>query len=245
MAAQVLDRQDQFRCGRVLAGLVKQGRGAVRKAAQPCCVGRGVQQPGLAGRRRAPIGRPFERPGRDVVGAALAGPQAGLLKRGGGRFVGAERGQCQMPGAAIDVGVGQRAGEGAVHLAPLAGRGLAVDGRPGQRMPELDRSVAARSPVRPPPPGTSVGDVQAERGGGAGEHRHVAAVARRREYQGIVACAGEATGAEQVGLGDARPDGERRARRRVSERLVVAAEFDEGERVAAGLAGAGGRPGRA
>ena len=93
---------------------------------------------------------------------------AGLLERGGGSGVGAEGGQCQVPGAAVDIGVGQRAGESAVHLASPARRGLAVDGRSGQRMPELELSVThghqsgrLRRDER--------GDILAEQGGGPGK----------------------------------------------------------------------------
>src|SRR6185437_4161797 len=113
VASQVLDRQDQIRRRRTLTGLFKQGRGAVRKPAEPGRVGRRVQEPGLHGLLWRQAGATLVGSRRDLIGAALTCSQAGLLKRGGSSGVGAERGQRQMPGPAVDIGVGQRAGQSA------------------------------------------------------------------------------------------------------------------------------------
>ena len=49
-----------------------------------------------------------------------------------------------MPGTPVGIGVGQGAGQRTVHLAPAVGRGIAVDGRPGERVAELDAGITAR-----------------------------------------------------------------------------------------------------
>ena len=80
-----------------------------------------------------------------------------------------------MPGPAVGFGIWQGAGHSAVHGAPLVGRGVAVDGRPGERMPELHTGIAHRDEARGLG-GNKVGEVQLEHRRGAGQHRHVAAV---------------------------------------------------------------------
>ena len=61
-----------------------------------------------------------------------------------GRLVGSDRRGGQVPGAAVDVAVGQGGGERAVRLAALRGGRVGVDRRAHQRMAELDRAGAER-----------------------------------------------------------------------------------------------------
>ena len=72
-----------------------------------------------------------------------------------------------MPGPAVRLGIWQGAGHSAVHRTPLVGRGVAIDGRPGERMPELYAGITHRDEGRGLG-GNKVGEVQIEHWRGAG-----------------------------------------------------------------------------
>ena len=91
MTAEVLDRDGQARIGHLPGCLVQQVHGTIGDASDPGGVGRGIEQPALPGLVRGQQGRALERPGRDVIGAALVGALTGLLERRRSGVVGAER----------------------------------------------------------------------------------------------------------------------------------------------------------
>ena len=143
VAGELVDLDDP---GRVAAGgarLVEQRHGAVGEPGEPGRLGRLPQQP------RAPLGVGREPPGalerrrRGRVGAALAAARAGLRERRRRRVVRADRRGGEVPGAPVDVAIGQRGGERPVRLAALRGGRVGVDRRAGERMAELDRARAA------------------------------------------------------------------------------------------------------
>ena len=235
VAAEVVDRDGQIRGGHVPARLIQQRHGPIGQSAEPGGVGRGIQQPALPGLFGRQQGRALERPGRDLVGAALARALTGLLQRRRGRVVGAEGGQREMPGPAVGFGVGQGAGQSAVQLPPPVGRGVAVDGGPGERVPELDPGIVHGDQARRLG-GNQVGQVQPEHRRGAGQHRHLAAVDGGGKGQDVAGALRKSRQPHQVHAGDAGPGGERRVRRQVGQAVAFGAQLQERQRVPAGLA---------
>jgi len=63
VTAEVVDRDGQIRGGHVPTRLIKQSHGPIGKSAEPCGVGRGIQQPALPGLFGGQPGRALERPG--------------------------------------------------------------------------------------------------------------------------------------------------------------------------------------
>ncbi len=80
-----------------------------------------------------------------------------------------------MPGTTIGIGIGQRPGQSAVHVTALAGRGSAVNGGAGERVPELNARVVHRD-QRCSLGGDQVGEIKPKHRRGAGKHRDLAAV---------------------------------------------------------------------
>ena len=116
-----------------------------------------------------------------------------------------------MPGPAVGLGVGQGAGQGAVQRPPPVRGGVAVDGGPGERVPELDPGILHGDQARRLG-GNQVGQVQPEHRRGAGQHRHLAAVDGGGEGEGVAGALRQRPQALQVHAGDAGPGGERRVR---------------------------------
>ena len=119
VAGKLVDRHARSLIGRGRAGLLEQRTGTFGQTGVPRGLGCVQQEPGtplvVGGQPR----RPLERRRRGRVRAAIAAPDAGLLERGRRRVVRADSGRGQVPGAAIDVPVGQRSGERPVGIAPL------------------------------------------------------------------------------------------------------------------------------
>ena len=109
-----------------------------------------------------------------------------------------------MPGTAVGVSVGEGAGQSTVHLTPPVRRGIAVDGGPGERMPEYDVGIMHADKCRGLS-GNQVGKVQPECGRGAGQHRHLAAVDGRREDEGVTGTLRKRPEAHEVDAGDGGP----------------------------------------
>ena len=80
-----------------------------------------------------------------------------------------------MPGPAVGFGVGQGTGQGAVQFPPPVRWGVAVDGGPGKRVPELDPGIVHGDQARCLG-GNQVGQVKPECRHGADQYRHLAAV---------------------------------------------------------------------
>ncbi len=130
----------------------------------------------------------LERGGCRRVRTAVEASGAGLLERCRSRLIGPDGGGRQVPGPAVDVAVGQRAGERAVRRASLLRRRAGVDRRPGERMAELDRACSQRDQ-----PGAlgrgQCRQIDPERRRGPRQHRQIAAVAGRRQRQGVAGLA--------------------------------------------------------
>ena len=140
-----------------------------------------------------------------------------------------------MPGPAVGLGVGQSAGKGAVQLPPPVRWGVAVDGGPGQRVPEFDPgTLHGDQPCRLG--GNQVGQVKPEHLRGTSQHRHITAVQRGSQREGVAGALRKRPQALQVHAGDAGPGGERRIGRRVGQALAVPAQLQERERIPTGLA---------
>jgi hypothetical protein len=89
-----------------------------------------------------------------------------------------------MPGTAVGLAIGKGAGQGAVHRPPPFRRRVAVDGRPGERVPEFDAGIVHGDEGR----GLGrdqVGELEPQHRRRAGQHRHVAAVDSRGEDQSV------------------------------------------------------------
>ncbi len=142
VAGKLVDRDARGRIGRGRAGLLEQRAGTFGKAGVPRGLGCLQQQPGAPLAVGGEPRRPLERRRRGRVRAPIAAADPGLLERRRRRVVRADGGRGQVPGAAIDVPVGQRSGQRAVRVAALLGRSRGVDRRPGERMAELDRLPA-------------------------------------------------------------------------------------------------------
>ncbi len=214
-------------------GLVEQRERAVGEARVPVRRrGQAEQAPAIGRVGGKPRGA-LERDGGRRVGAAAAGAGSRLLERRGGRVVDARRGGRQMPGAAIDVAVGQRRGQRAVDLAPVPCVRRRVDGRAGERVAELDRARGQRDDAR-----LLGGDqrrgLDREPGGGSLQQPEVAAVAGRREQQHATLGGGQRAGPPRERAGDPGRDEHRRARGRERERLRLAGELQQRERIAPG-----------
>ena len=117
----------------------------------------------------------------------------------------------EMPRPPVDVALGHRAGQRAVHRAPVARVGGGVHRRPDQRVGEPTRPdrIVTSPAARPRPPA----DVEPERRAGPGHHGQVAVAGRGDQQHG--ACPGRArrrvgrTGRDRAGTGTGTPGGRR------------------------------------
>ena len=201
-------------------GLVEQRDRALGEPGVPGGLG-GVQQ-----QSRAPLvvgGEPRRALERAPAAVAYALrsrlADARLLERRRGRVVGPDRGGGEVPGAPVDVSVGQRGGERPVGVAPLVERTRrrrSPTGRAGGgTRPSPARSVtspaasAAASAARSIP----------SRCGRALEHRQIAAVAGRGEHQRAPGGVVELVDAAQERARDPRGDEHRGALGRERELL--------------------------
>ena len=140
-----------------------------------------------------------------------------------------------MPGPAVGFGVGQGAGQSAVQFPPPVRRGVAVDGGPDERVPELDPGIVHGDQARCLG-GNQVRQVQPEHRGGAGQRWHLAAIDGGGEGEGDAGALRKSVQAHQVHAGDAGPGGERRVRWQVGQASALLAQLQECEGVPAGLA---------
>ena len=116
---------------------------SARRAAGEPGAPRGAEQPSRAtGAVRAELGRALPGRGRRLVPAALLGPAGRGLEVGDHGGVGPVHGGGPVPGAAVGVvGVGQRIGQGRVHLAAVGAGGGGVQGGADERVPQLDHAA--------------------------------------------------------------------------------------------------------
>ena len=140
VAGQLVDFEQAYALAGGCAGLVQQRHRPGHGPGVPALPGGGEHQPGAAlAVGRQPPGT-FERERGGRVRASIAGADPGLLERGRRLLVDARGGRGQVPGAAVDVAVGQRGRQRPVHRPALLGARAGVDRRARQRMAELDRA---------------------------------------------------------------------------------------------------------
>ena len=87
-----------------------------------------------------------------------------------------------MPGSAVGVGIGQSASHGTVYRTPAFACGITVDGRTGERMPELDARILHGDQRR----GLSrnqICKVQPQQLRGTSKHRHLTAIDGRCQHE--------------------------------------------------------------
>ena len=191
-------------------------------------------------------GGPLKRACRGGISAARAAPSARLLERGRGRLVDSDGGGREVPGTPVDVSVGQGLGKRPMGLASLPSGRVGIDRRARERVAELDR---------PGPHGDQAGglgrgqdrQVDPQPGGRALEHRHIAALAGRREHQGAAGRRIEFLDPAQEGARDSRRNDDGRARGSELELVRIAGQLDQSQGVAGGgavqpLRGSGGQP---
>ena len=140
-----------------------------------------------------------------------------------------------MPGPAVGFGVGKGTGQSTVQLPPPVRKSVTVDGRPGERVPELDPGIVYGDEARRLG-GNQVGQLQPEQRRGAGQHRHLATVDGGGESEDVAGALRKSRQPHQVYAGDAGPCRERRVRRQVGQALAFGAQLQERKWVPAGLA---------
>ncbi len=220
-------------------GGVARGRAAVDEQADgPLGL---TREPGRLGHLPQQAGAPLDvarqprgsvkRGGGGRVRAAMPAAGARLLERCRCGFVCADRRSGEMPGAPVDIAVGQDGGERAMGLAPLLGRGVRIHGRAHEWMAKLDRPPAQREQPR----GLGRGErceVNVDRGRGALEHRQLAAVTAggedQRSPRSLIECADPSQErARHVGRHE-----HRRVRGRERQVVGVSGELEQRKRVA-------------
>ena len=228
---ELIDLDQRHRVAGRRASLAEQRDGAVSEAGEPSRLGRLPQQPGAPLAVGGEPPGPLERRGRGRVRAAVPAAGACLLERRRRCFVRAGRRGGEMPGAAVDVPVGQGGGERPVRVAALAGGRIGVDRRPGQRMAELhharvqrDQPCALRGGKRR--------QVDPEPGRGPLQRRQIAGVAGRGQDQGLPGGLVEQAGSLQERARD--PGGDKDGGAFGSERQLVCVrcELEQRKRVA-------------